>query len=162
MPLRFATTADAQRIAQHLQDFAAIAGTEVKIDLPRIRRSVTDQNKIALIDTATGFFCLLSINRAAHEIEVEGLFPRGANAASLKPLLKNAFVRGLARVPAAAGWRVFAEFPWGKDANGQYDGGWDYCQTWHALFPTTTVRLHNPALPRGGAIIEGTLGSLAS
>lgn len=162
MTLRLANiTTDPPRLLLDLQAFAADVGTTMNLDLATVTRTLGDTaNNLCVVDTVTKAAVILNIDKAQQEIKVEWLH-RGLSAAALKPLLKNVFVRGLAKFPTAGGWRVWATFLWGKDANGVPDGGQAFCEAHHAQWVrndgTFITTVSGPPW-----IIESTLGALAA
>ena len=158
--IRLCTPSDASALAQHLTTWANQIGTTVKIDLDRIKAGLTDPNNLAIIDTATNTFLLLNIDRTSHEVQVESIFTDNATPLKIKSLLKDICQRVLTKFPNSSGWRIWAEFLWGRDAQGNPDGGKSMCLKFQQLFPNSTVREVSPENPKGQWIIEFTVGGI--
>src|SRR3990167_8037525 len=121
MAIRLVTLADAPTLQQHLETFFG-----QPVPLARVQRFLTNPDVVAYVDTTRRTFCALQ--RRGDDIQVAGLFPRGATRARLKPVLKAALQGVLSRFPQTATWRVWAKFEMGAvDASGTPDGGRGEC-----------------------------------
>ena len=147
---RAARDSDAPEIQQWLADF----GLEISLAKLRKRR----RTHIVVIETGVGYAEL----KLANDIQVSALFPRGTDAALLKPSLARAFLLASRRILAdgrdPATTQVWARFFRGVDENGVADGGKAECNRWHELYPKT--RVIKPDAPGGLWEIRATLGEL--
>ena len=160
--VRLCTSSDASALAQHLTTWANQVGTTVRIDLNKIKAGLADPNHLAIIDTATNTFLLLNVDRTSHEVQVESIFTDNATPLKIKSLLKDICQRVLIKFPNSSGWHIWAEFLWGRDAQGNPDGGKSACLKFQQLFPYATVKQVSPENPKGQWIIEYTVGGIVA
>ena len=148
--VRAARDSDAQEIQQWLDDFG------LEVSLPKLRRR--RRSHIVVNEPGVGYAEL----KLANDIQVSALFPRGTDAALLKPSLAKAFLLASRRILAdgrdPATTQVWARFFGGVDENGVADGGESECRRWHELYPVTA--LVEPDVPGGLWEIRATLGEL--
>ena len=142
---RVALDSDAPEIQQWLADF----GLEITLAKLRRRR----RSHIVVIDPGVGY---AELQLRLNDIKVTAIFPRGTDAALLKPSLARAFVLASRRVPDTT--RVWARFFGGVDENGVADGGRSECIRWHQLYPATVIV--EPDEPGGLWEIRAVLGDL--
>lgn len=144
-----ATLAEATRVKDFLDDFL---GLDTPVEKMRLR--LADPNIITAIEPGVGY-CQIKIRKEEKSAKVEALFPRGADAGVLRPLLQEALKIVKQRHASAGSWRMWASFWKATDAQGKRDGGESECLTWQAQYPPGVVTVTAPGdrLP-GGAVNE--------
>ncbi len=159
MAIRLATEADIPLILRRLAELENPPNENAE----SIMRYLEEE--IVVVDTALETICNILRNEGLTMFRVRWLLPENTSIALHAPLLVRSFTEAASRWSRDTGWRLEADFPQGRDADGNPDGGEGAVRAWQEYVRMAGVGDAKPFIGRSTTrdahwLIWWTLGEL--